>query len=126
MTKGFALVASPAPYGGSGSMSFIVNQERKRIQKDLRPRTAALASDHHIIRSRPQLGKDRHNETTIAASRRIFVLIAALGLLGLMLWFRRLAILRSARSPFSWLPNRHREIRQPLSSCAVHKIAPVA
>jgi hypothetical protein len=44
MTKGFALVASPAPYGGSGSMSFIVNQERKRIQKDLRPRTAALAS----------------------------------------------------------------------------------
>jgi hypothetical protein len=40
---GFALVAYPATYGNSGVMSFLVNQDGAIFQKDLGPKTAALA-----------------------------------------------------------------------------------
>jgi hypothetical protein len=40
---GFALVAYPAQYGVSGVMTFIVNHEGVVYQKDLGPKTAALA-----------------------------------------------------------------------------------
>jgi hypothetical protein len=44
MTKGFALIAWPATYGASGIMSFIVDEDGIVFQKDLGPRTAAVAS----------------------------------------------------------------------------------
>jgi hypothetical protein len=40
---GFALVAFPAQYGVSGVMTFIVNQDGIVYQKDLGPKTAAIA-----------------------------------------------------------------------------------
>jgi hypothetical protein len=40
---GFALVASPAIYGVSGVMTFIVNQDGAVFQKDLGPETVAIA-----------------------------------------------------------------------------------
>ena len=43
MIGGFALVAYPARYGGSGVMNFIVNQEGVVYQKDLGPDTASAA-----------------------------------------------------------------------------------
>jgi hypothetical protein len=43
MTGGFALIASPAKYGNSGVMTFIVNQAGIVFQKDLGPDTAAVA-----------------------------------------------------------------------------------
>lgn len=43
MIGGFALVAYPARYGGSGVMTFIVNQEGVVYQKDLGPDTASAA-----------------------------------------------------------------------------------
>jgi len=44
MTNGFALVAWPARYGETGVMSFLVNHDGVVYQKDLGPRSAALAS----------------------------------------------------------------------------------
>ena len=44
MIGGFALVASPATYGVSGIMTFIVNQDGVVYQKDLGPKTAELAN----------------------------------------------------------------------------------
>ena len=44
MIAGFALVAFPAEYGNSGVMSFIVNHDGVVYQKDLGPRTRAIAS----------------------------------------------------------------------------------
>jgi hypothetical protein len=43
MIGGFALVAWPAEWGNSGVMTFIVNQQGKIYQKNLGPKTAALA-----------------------------------------------------------------------------------
>jgi len=43
MIAGFALVAWPAEYGGSGVMTFIVNQQGRVYQKDLGPSTSKLA-----------------------------------------------------------------------------------
>ena len=43
MVGGFAMVAYPAQYGSSGIMTFIVNHDGVVYQKDLGPRTAALA-----------------------------------------------------------------------------------
>jgi hypothetical protein len=43
MTEGFALVAYPAVYGSTGIMAFIVNEYGIVFQKDLGPRTVALA-----------------------------------------------------------------------------------
>jgi len=43
MIGGFAMVAYPAQYGSSGIMTFIVNHDGVVYQKDLGPRTAALA-----------------------------------------------------------------------------------
>jgi hypothetical protein len=43
MIGGFALVAYPAEYGNSGVMTFLVNHAGVVYQKDLGPRTAALA-----------------------------------------------------------------------------------
>jgi hypothetical protein len=43
MVGGFAMVAYPAKYGSSGIMTFIVNHDGVVYQKDLGPRTAALA-----------------------------------------------------------------------------------
>ena len=40
---GFALVAYPARYGSSGVMSFLVNHDGVVFQKDLGPKTAAIA-----------------------------------------------------------------------------------
>lgn len=43
MKGGFALIASPAEYGNSGIMTFMVNHDGKVFQKDLGPKTAKLA-----------------------------------------------------------------------------------
>jgi hypothetical protein len=43
MIGGFALVAWPAEWGNSGVMTFIVNQQGKIYEKNLGPKTAALA-----------------------------------------------------------------------------------
>ncbi len=43
MVAGFALVAWPADYGGSGVVTFVVNQNGIVYQKDLGPKTADLA-----------------------------------------------------------------------------------
>jgi DUF2950 family protein len=43
MTGGFALVAWPATYGNSGVMTFVVNAQGIVFQKDLGPKTDALA-----------------------------------------------------------------------------------
>jgi hypothetical protein len=40
---GFALVAYPAQYGSSGIMTFIVNHDGVVYEKDLGPKTAAIA-----------------------------------------------------------------------------------
>ena len=44
MIGGFALVAWPAEYGGSGIMTFIVNQQGRVYQRDLGPKTGKLAT----------------------------------------------------------------------------------
>jgi hypothetical protein len=44
MIGGFALVAWPAEWGNSGIMTFIVNQQGKIYEKNLGPKTAALAN----------------------------------------------------------------------------------
>jgi hypothetical protein len=43
MLGGFALVAYPANWGNSGVMTFMVNHDGVVYQKDLGPKTAALA-----------------------------------------------------------------------------------
>ena len=43
MKGGFALVASPAEYGNSGIMTFMVNHDGTVLEKDLGPKTAKLA-----------------------------------------------------------------------------------
>jgi len=43
MIGGFAMVAWPTEYGGSGVMTFIVNQHGRVYQKDLGPKTPGLA-----------------------------------------------------------------------------------
>ena len=43
MTEGFALVAWPAKYGDSGVMTFVVNRDGIVYEKDLGPRTDAVA-----------------------------------------------------------------------------------
>jgi hypothetical protein len=45
MTNGFAILAFPAEYGGSGVMTFMINQDGVIVQKDLGPDTAKLASE---------------------------------------------------------------------------------
>jgi hypothetical protein len=42
MKGGFALIASPAEYGNSGIMTFMINHDGKVFQKDLGPKTAKL------------------------------------------------------------------------------------
>ena len=44
LSKGFGLIASPAGYGRTGVMSFIVNQDGQVYQKNLGPRTARAAA----------------------------------------------------------------------------------
>jgi hypothetical protein len=44
MIGGFALVAWPAEWGNSGVMTFIINQQGKVFEKNLGPKTAAIAS----------------------------------------------------------------------------------
>jgi hypothetical protein len=44
LTGGFALVASPAIYGTSGIMTFVVDQDGVVFQKDLGPRTTAVVA----------------------------------------------------------------------------------
>ena len=44
MSGGFAMLAFPARYGGSGVMTFIVNQNGIVYQKDLGPETATIAN----------------------------------------------------------------------------------
>lgn len=44
MIAGFALVAFPAQYGVSGVMTFLVNHDGIVYQKDLGPKTRAIAS----------------------------------------------------------------------------------
>ena len=43
MTAGFGLAAYPAEYGVSGIMTFIVNQQGIVYEKDLGPKTKAIA-----------------------------------------------------------------------------------
>ena len=45
MIGGFALVATPAEYGGSGVMTFLVSHDRAVFQKDLGPDTADIVSE---------------------------------------------------------------------------------
>jgi hypothetical protein len=45
LSGGFAILAYPAEYRNSGVMTFIVNQDGNVYQKDLGPKTAALAAD---------------------------------------------------------------------------------
>ncbi len=54
MIGGFALVAWPAEWGNSGVMTFMVNQQGKIYQKNLGPKTAALAKA--ISRYNPDAG----------------------------------------------------------------------
>ncbi|MDB5404280.1 MAG: hypothetical protein JWQ55_6298 [Rhodopila sp.] len=49
MTKGFALVAWPARFGGSGIMTFIVDQDGIVFQKDLGQQTDAIASEMKLF-----------------------------------------------------------------------------
>jgi len=44
LTQGFGLIASPAEYGKTGVMSFIVNQNGQVYQKNLGPQTARAAA----------------------------------------------------------------------------------
>jgi Protein of unknown function (DUF2950) len=44
MKGGFALIASPAEYGNSGIMTFMVNHDGTVFEKDLGPKTAKLAA----------------------------------------------------------------------------------
>jgi Protein of unknown function (DUF2950) len=44
MRGGFALIATPAVYGNSGVMSFVVNQDGVVYEKDLGPDSAAIAA----------------------------------------------------------------------------------
>jgi hypothetical protein len=44
MKGGFALIASPAEYGNSGIMTFMVNHDGTVLEKDLGPKTAKLAA----------------------------------------------------------------------------------
>ncbi|SMG10995.1 DUF2950 domain-containing protein [Paraburkholderia susongensis] len=44
MSRGFALVASPADYGKTGVMSFIVNQDGQVYEKNLGPQSARAAA----------------------------------------------------------------------------------
>ena len=44
MIGGFALIATPAEYGNSGVMTFIVNQDGNVYEKDLGPNSAAVAA----------------------------------------------------------------------------------
>ena len=44
MMGGFALIATPATYGVSGVMTFMVNQDGQVFQKDLGPNTRAVAT----------------------------------------------------------------------------------
>jgi hypothetical protein len=44
MVGGFAFIAYPAEYGNSGVMSFMINQDRVLLQKDLGKTTAEIAS----------------------------------------------------------------------------------
>ena len=44
MTGGFGLIASPATYGASGIMTFIVNQNGIVYQKDLGPQTVSIVA----------------------------------------------------------------------------------
>jgi Protein of unknown function (DUF2950) len=43
MTRGFAILAYPVKYRNSGVMTFIVGSDGKVYQKDLGPRTSAIA-----------------------------------------------------------------------------------
>ena len=43
LTRGFGLIASPAEYGKTGVMSFIVNQDGQVYEKNLGPQTARVA-----------------------------------------------------------------------------------
>jgi hypothetical protein len=44
MIAGFALVAWPAEWGNSGVMTFMINQQGKVLEKNLGPKTSAIAS----------------------------------------------------------------------------------
>jgi len=48
MIGGFALVAYPADWGSSGLTTFIVNQQGKVFEKDLGPRTSAIAAGMRV------------------------------------------------------------------------------
>jgi hypothetical protein len=44
MIAGYALIAYPDKWGGSGVMTFIVNQQGRVYQKNLGPKTAEMAT----------------------------------------------------------------------------------
>ena len=49
MIGGFALIASPAEYGNSGVMTFIVNQDGDVYEQDLGPDTQGIAADIKVF-----------------------------------------------------------------------------
>ena len=51
MIGGFAVIASPAKYGNSGVMTFLVNHDGVVYQKDLGKKTEQTASRYKKIRS---------------------------------------------------------------------------
>ena len=60
MIGGFAMVAYPATYGNSGIMTFIVNHDGAVYEKDLGPKTAAIAAEDDEVQSRQELEAARH------------------------------------------------------------------
>ncbi len=64
MTKGFALIASPAKYGASGIMTFLVNQTGVIYQKDLSDDTS------EIVAKTDSFDPDESWDVVSAAARR--------------------------------------------------------
>ncbi len=70
MIGGFALVAYPAEYDGSGVMTFIVNQDGVVFEKDLGPYTARLAAGMTAFDPDPSWRKVVNNGMPQASSGR--------------------------------------------------------
>ena len=70
MRGGFAVLATPAIYGSSGVMSFMVNQKGVVYEKDLGPDTATRCCQNQAIQTGPRLAQGQSNRAT--AYRPIF------------------------------------------------------
>ena len=76
MLGGFALIASPAEYGSSGVMTFIVNHDGVVFSKDLGPDTAKAALRHRGLRSGSELDAgSRHRVIPIECRQEFLFLL---------------------------------------------------